>query len=109
MIELTKENFDEIIRKKPTLVDFWAPWCAPCKALTLVLEEVDKSSPKFQIGKINIDEQPELGQRFDIRSIPTLIFFKNGIEIVMYSGERTKDAILKWGNNEAKDSLEATQ
>ena len=75
------ENFEEKVIKsdKPELVDFWAEWCGPCKALAPILEEIDgEVAGKAQIVKVNVDENGDLAQKYGIRGIPTLIFFKDG-------------------------------
>lgn len=79
--ELTDSNFQDFIKNAttPVLLDFWATWCAPCRMLTPVIEEIAaENSGKFTIGKVNVDECPAAASQFGIRSIPTLIFFKNG-------------------------------
>ena len=80
-IEITDSSFDEVVTRntKPVLVDFWAEWCAPCRMLSPVVDEVASSyEGKIVVGKVNIDEQPGLAQKFGVMSIPTLILFKNG-------------------------------
>lgn len=81
VVELNDSNFDSVISgaSEPVLVDFWAPWCAPCRMLTPVVEEVaSENVGKFKIAKVNVDEAPEVSAKFGIRSIPSLLFFKGG-------------------------------
>ncbi len=82
-VEITDSNFEEIINSdKPVLVDFWAEWCGPCKMIGPVVEELASDyDGKAVIGKVNVDENPNVSVKFGIRSIPTLLVFKNG-EIV---------------------------
>lgn len=80
-IEITELNFKETVSEnaKPVLVDFWAEWCMPCRMLSPIVDEVAGDyEGKIVVGKINIDEQPGLAQKFGVMSIPTLILFKNG-------------------------------
>ena len=82
-IEITDKNFDEIIKSdKPILVDFWAEWCGPCKMIGPIVEEMaGEYDGKAVIGKVDVDTNPEVSAKFGIRSIPTLLYFKDG-EIV---------------------------
>lgn len=82
-IVITKENFDsEVLKAEGTvLIDFWATWCGPCRMLSPIVDEVASERPDVKVGKINVDEQPELAQQFGIMSIPTLLIFKNGEKV----------------------------
>lgn len=82
-IVITKENFDsEVLKAEGTvLVDFWATWCGPCRMLSPIVDEVASEHPDVKVGKINVDEQPELAQQFGIMTIPTLLVFKNGEKV----------------------------
>ena len=82
-IVITKENFDsEVLKAEGTvLVDFWATWCGPCRMLSPIVDEVASERPDVKVGKINVDEQPELAGQFRIMSIPTLLVFKNGEKV----------------------------
>jgi len=82
--------------EKPVLVDFWAPWCAPCLAMTPIIEEVARSyGDKIRIAKINVDENPEVPQRYGIRGIPTLIFFSKGQVEEILVGLQPKEKIVE--------------
>lgn len=96
VIELTKDNFEaEVLNSDvPVLVDFWAPWCGPCKMLSPVIEEVAKQAQGFKVGKVNTDEKQELAMKYNIRTIPTLIVFKDGKEFNKSIGVISKDEIL---------------
>ena len=96
-ITLTQENFKaEVIEAKGTvLVDFWAAWCGPCQMLSPVVDEVAEALPDVKVGKVNIDEQPDLAAQFDVMSIPTLMVFKDGQEVEQSVGVIPKDSILK--------------
>ncbi len=93
-IELKKDNFDEITKSGVALVDFWAPWCGPCKMLAPVIDELaDEFDGKAAICKVNTDEEEELGARFGIRSIPTILFMVNGEVKDQLIGAQTKSAL----------------
>ena len=98
-VDLTKENFeDEVINSDlPVLVDFYADWCAPCAALAPILEEIaEEYAGKVKLGRINIDEQIELAIRFRVLSIPTLVFFKNGVITQKLIGYCSKEEIIPY-------------
>ena len=96
-ININKNNFqNEIMNsEKPVLLDFGASWCAPCRMLAPVIEEIASERADIKVGKINIDEQSELANKFGIMSIPTLVVMKNGKIIQQVSGVRPKKAILE--------------
>ena len=96
-ININKNNFqNEILNsEKPVLLDFWAPWCAPCRMVIPIIEEIASERPDIKVGKINVDEQPELASKFGIMSIPTLVVMKNGKIVQQVSGARPKKVILE--------------
>jgi len=94
ILEINKENFKKEVLEsdRKVIVDFWATWCNPCKMMHPVLEELDKDiGGKIKIGKINIDNDPELAAKFGVMSIPTFIVFKNGNVINSSVGMQTKE------------------
>jgi thioredoxin 1 len=95
---LSTATFDETVASSdlPVLVDFWAEWCGPCKAIAPVLEEIaSENAGKIRIAKLNVDEHPEASRRFDVMSIPTLILFKDGQPAKRLVGARPKGALLQ--------------
>ena len=95
--EFTDQNFDAEVLKsdKPTLVDFWAPWCGPCQVMGPIVEELAKEiGDKAKVGKMNVDENPETSSKFAIMSIPSLKIFKGGKVVKEFTGTQSKD-ILK--------------
>ena len=100
--DLNHENFENEISNStlPVLVDFWAEWCGPCKTLTPILEELSSElENKIQIAKVNLDENQDLAAKFSIRSIPTLLLFKNGELIDTKVGLSPKNDLSEWIEN----------
>ena len=96
IINVNSSNFHNqvIVSQLPVLVDFWAPWCSPCRMLAPVLEQVAQENPdKIKIAKINVDEEPELAGRFEIMSIPTLILIRQGEVVSRSVGAISKNQV----------------
>jgi thioredoxin 1 len=92
---LTDSNFKDEIEEGLILVDFWAPWCAPCRMLGPILEDVDNELDDITIGKLNVDENPQTAQEFQVMSIPLVILFKDGEAVESMIGLRPKEAYLE--------------
>jgi len=96
VLTLTDKNFQQQTKNKVVLVDFWATWCAPCRMMAPVLNDVAAElSGSSHVGKVNIEQFQSLAQKFKVRSIPTLILFKNGIEINRFVGIKSKDFLIQ--------------
>jgi thioredoxin 1 len=94
-LTLNQDNFDTSVLQadQPVLVDFWAPWCGPCRAMSPIIEELAGEIEGAIIGKVNVDENSEIAQRYNILSIPTFIIFKGGQVAEQFSGSLTKDQL----------------
>ncbi|GAB7388722.1 thioredoxin [Bacillaceae bacterium] len=97
IVNITDQDFQSEVENGGTvLVDFWAPWCGPCKMIAPVLEELDSEiGDKVKIAKLNVDENPDATSRFGVMSIPTLILFKNGEVVDKIIGYKPKEALLE--------------
>ena len=96
VIEITKENFEAKVlnEKKPVLLDFFAVWCGPCQMLSPIVDEIGEEKSDMVVGKINVDDQPELANAFGVSSIPTLVVMKDGKEAARSVGLRSKEQVL---------------
>jgi len=94
--ELTSESFDTFVRKDKAVIDFWAPWCGPCKMMGPIFEEAaEELKDKAHFAKVNVDENSDLAQRFQVMSIPTMIFFRDGQQEERTVGVVPKDEIAQ--------------
>ncbi len=95
VLSVNMNNFDEIKNSKKTvLLDFYADWCGPCRMVSPLVDEIAQENPQFLVGKINVDDEPELAQAFDVSTIPTLVVIKDGKIVNQAAGARPKAQIL---------------
>ena len=97
VIKITKENYQEAVlnEKKKVLLDFWAPWCGPCRMVSTIVDEIAEERSDVVVGKVNVDEEIELASQFRVMSIPTLVVIQNGEVANRVVGARPKADILK--------------
>lgn len=96
VLKITAQNFEQEVLQsdKPVLVDFYADWCGPCKMMAPVIEEIAEEADDIKVGKLNIDNEMKIAQKYGVMSIPTLIVFKNGEEVKRDLGAKPKKAVL---------------
>lgn len=94
IVTLGNKNFKLALKKEVLLVDFWAPWCGPCKMVAPTLNEIAETEEDITIGKVNVDNNQDLAKKYKVRNIPTMVIFKNGVEVGRIVGVKTKKAIL---------------
>lgn len=96
VIQVTNDNFSQEVlqEEKKVLLDFYATWCSPCQMLAPVVAEIEKEHPEYKVCKIDVDEQPQLAQEFQVMSIPTLVVMEHGKQVTKSVGYLNKDAVL---------------
>lgn len=100
VIKITAENFEKEVLKnpKPVLIDFYADWCGPCQMVSPIVEDIADEYPQFAVGKVNVDEEPLLAEKFGISSIPALFVVKEGKIVAQNIGAAPKEVILRMFN-----------
>jgi len=95
-IAITYENFESLVLSgdKPALVDFWAEWCGPCRRLGPMVEELAAEHPEIMVGKVNVDQYPDLARRYGVAVIPTVIAFRDGEPVAQMQGVQSKEDLL---------------
>ena len=101
VFSITNNNYHEevVASGKPVLLDFWAPWCGPCKKLSPVVDKIAEENPHIKVGKVNVEEQRELAEKFHIMSIPALVLMKEGNAVASSVGVKLQAAIEKMLNS----------
>lgn len=96
VLNVTKANFDEVKNSEKTvLLDFFAEWCGPCRMVSPLVDEIAEENPQFLVGKVNVDNEPELAGQFGVMSIPTLVVMRGGEVVTSVTGARPKEQILE--------------
>ncbi len=93
VLKINKNNFSELSKGR-VLIDFYADWCGPCRMVSPIIDQIAEERADIKVGKVNVDEERELAEKFKVYSIPTLVVLKDGVVVHQVSGERTKAAIL---------------
>ena len=95
VLKVTKENFEDVMKSEKTvLIDFYADWCGPCRMVSPIVDEIAEENPQYLVGKINVDEEPELAVSFGVNTIPTLVVIKDSKVVNQSAGAKPKPQIL---------------